>query len=79
VKKREVQVPTERRERASGDEARLDQSQAGGDPACWAHLVYAECGAASSDPHRDECPEAVTRRSPRGALGAQPDLPGKKR
>lgn len=38
-----------------------DQSEAeGGDPACWAHLVCAGCGAVVDRPgaHRPGCPEA---------------------
>ena len=27
----------------------------GGDPACWAHLVCAECGAVETEGHRPGC------------------------
>jgi hypothetical protein len=37
--------------------------RAGGDPACWAHLVCAECGAIMSEGHRPEC---ITVREPPG-------------
>jgi hypothetical protein len=32
-----------------------DDDAAGGDPVCWAHLVCDECGAITSEGHRDGC------------------------
>jgi hypothetical protein len=31
---------------------------AGGEPACWAHLVCDQCGVISGDPHRAWCEHA---------------------
>jgi len=33
-----------------------DDNTEGGDPACWASLVCAECGAVVSEGHRPDCP-----------------------
>jgi uncharacterized protein YeaO (DUF488 family) len=35
---------------------RADGEDQGGDPACWANLVCAECGAVVSEGHREGCP-----------------------
>lgn len=35
---------------------RAEDNEAGGDPACWASLVCAECGAVVSEGHREDCP-----------------------
>jgi uncharacterized protein YeaO (DUF488 family) len=35
---------------------RAEDDQDGGDPACWANLVCAECGAVVSEGHREGCP-----------------------
>jgi uncharacterized protein YeaO (DUF488 family) len=32
-----------------------EENEEGGDPACWASLVCAECGAVVSEGHRDSC------------------------
>jgi hypothetical protein len=37
---------------------------AGGEAACWAHLVCPECGAVTSEGHRDGCGLATHRRDP---------------
>jgi uncharacterized protein YeaO (DUF488 family) len=34
---------------------RAQDQEAGGDPACWASLVCAECGAVVSEGHREDC------------------------
>jgi hypothetical protein len=45
-----------------------DTEQArGGDPACWAHLVCAECGAVETEGHREGC-----RFEHPGGLGSGP-------
>lgn len=33
-----------------------EDNEEGGDPACWASLVCAECGAVVSEGHRQDCP-----------------------
>jgi hypothetical protein len=35
--------------------APLEESQGGGDPVCWAHLVCDECGAISAEGHHAGC------------------------
>ena len=35
---------------------RAEDNDKGGDPACWAGLVCAECGAVVSEGHRADCP-----------------------
>lgn len=35
---------------------RAEDNDDGGDPACWANLVCAECGAVVSEGHRQGCP-----------------------
>jgi uncharacterized protein YeaO (DUF488 family) len=35
---------------------RAEDDEQGGDPACWASLVCAECGAVVSEGHREGCP-----------------------
>jgi hypothetical protein len=40
----------------------------GGDPVCWAHLVCPECGAITSEGHREGC-EAAQQLNP----AARPD------
>jgi uncharacterized protein YeaO (DUF488 family) len=35
---------------------RAEDNNEGGDPACWAGLVCAECGAVVSEGHREGCP-----------------------
>jgi uncharacterized protein YeaO (DUF488 family) len=35
---------------------RAEDKEEGGDPACWANLVCAECGAVVSEGHREGCP-----------------------
>lgn len=43
----------------------MDSSDDAGDPACWAALVCAECGAMIGDgPHRPDCPLAGEERTP---------------
>ena len=32
-----------------------EDASAGGDPACWAHLVCPDCGAVESEGHRAGC------------------------
>ena len=39
---------------------RAEDSAEGGDPACWASLVCAECGAVVSEGHREGCPAQTT-------------------
>lgn len=34
----------------------LEESDAGGDPACWAGLLCPDCGAVSNGAHRHDCP-----------------------
>jgi len=38
-----------------GDEA---EETEGGDPVCWAYLVCEECGAITTEGHRDGCSQA---------------------
>jgi hypothetical protein len=43
-----------------GSEIRLvaplaEDGEEGGDPVCWAHLVCDECGAVTTEGHRDGC------------------------
>ena len=56
----EAASPTEAAEAAPPTEAAEAvwdaESAAGGDPACWAHLVCQECGAVMTDGHREGCP-----------------------
>ncbi|MGH3279372.1 MAG: hypothetical protein ACRDNW_09560 [Trebonia sp.] len=33
----------------------LEDAEEGGDPVCWAHLVCEECGAVTTEGHRDWC------------------------
>ena len=49
-----------------GDEAE-DVREEGGDPACWAGLVCPECGAVTTEGHRDGCslPQEATEGSHR--------------
>jgi hypothetical protein len=35
--------------------ADADEEELGGDPVCWAHLVCEECGAITTEGHRDWC------------------------
>jgi uncharacterized protein YeaO (DUF488 family) len=35
-----------------------EDSEEGGDPACWASLVCGQCGAVVSEAHRKDCPES---------------------
>jgi len=35
--------------------ADTDEEELGGDPVCWAHLVCEECGAITTEGHRDWC------------------------
>jgi len=35
-------------------------SEAGGEAACWAHLVCPECGAIESEGHRPGCSQAAS-------------------
>ena len=43
-----------------------EENEDGGDPACWASLVCAECGAVVSEGHRKGCPAQS------GSTGARP-------
>ena len=46
----------------AGDADRAASSERGGEAACWAHLVCPECGAMTSEGHRDGCALAARRR-----------------
>ena len=35
------------------------EPDAGGEPACWAHLICADCGAVVSEGHRQGCDAAA--------------------
>lgn len=35
--------------------AEPDEDAEGGDPVCWAHLVCPECGAITTEGHREGC------------------------
>ena len=35
-----------------------DEDSAGGDPVCWAHLVCDECGAITTEGHREGCSQS---------------------
>lgn len=37
------------------EEIEHETSEAGGDPACWAHLVCPGCGAVTNEGHRPGC------------------------
>jgi hypothetical protein len=37
----------------------LEDAAEGGDPVCWAHLVCEQCGAVTTEGHRDWCPAAT--------------------
>jgi hypothetical protein len=45
--------PTDRDERA-----RVEDSDTGGDAACWANLLCEECGAVTGDEHHAGCSRA---------------------
>jgi hypothetical protein len=42
---------------------RGDPEEEGGDPVCWAHLVCEECGAVTTEGHRDWCSRESVRPS----------------
>ncbi len=43
----------------AGDDA--DDDAEGGDPVCWAHLVCDECGAITTEGHREGCSAGAAR------------------
>ena len=43
----------------AGDDAGDDAE--GGDPVCWAHLVCDECGAITTEGHREGCSAGAAR------------------
>jgi len=47
-------IPGTDRHAVTGGQAE-DDEPAGGEPACWAHLVCPECGAMTGGEHRDGC------------------------
>jgi hypothetical protein len=38
-----------------------DDEAEGGDPVCWAHLVCDECGAVTTEGHREGCSAGAAR------------------
>jgi hypothetical protein len=57
-----VVKPIPRPSDAEGPDQAASYEPAGGETACWAHLVCPECGAMASEGHRDGCVLATQSR-----------------